>query len=106
MGQTRGEIVYRPHDKTRIVSHVRWLDQHGRLRSIDHYTQYGFKFAETIYDLDGTAIFKKYLTSDRKEVIYENDVTGDYVLNWQGQTYFLIPKLPLSLFIYNRCKLI
>ncbi|WP_353418442.1 accessory Sec system glycosylation chaperone GtfB [Staphylococcus delphini] len=104
MGQTRGEIVYQPHDKTRIVRHVRWLDRQGRLRSIDHYTQYGFKFAETIYDLDGTAIFKKYITRDKKEVIYENHVTGDYVLNWQGQTYFFDSKVAFITFYLQQMQ--
>ena len=77
MGHIRGEIVYRPHFKTRIVSRVRWLDDKGRLRSEDHYTKNGFKFAETIYDLAGKAILKKYLTREGKEVIYEIFVTGD-----------------------------
>lgn len=93
MGHIRGEIVYRPHFKTRIVSRVRWLDDKGRLRSEDHYTKNGFKFAETIYDLAGKAILKKYLTREGKEVIYENFVTGDYVLDWQGQSHFFASKV-------------
>ncbi|MEB7434589.1 accessory Sec system glycosylation chaperone GtfB [Staphylococcus pasteuri] len=93
MGHIRGEIVYRPHFKTRIVSRVRWLDDKGRLRSEDHYTKNGFKFAETIYDLAGKAILKKYVTREGKEVIYENFVTGDYVLDWQGQSHFFASKV-------------
>ncbi|WP_086428568.1 accessory Sec system glycosylation chaperone GtfB [Staphylococcus cornubiensis] len=105
MGQTRGEIIYRPNYKTRIVSHVRWFDQSGRLRSIDHYTDRGFKFAETIYDLAGTTIFKKYVTRDKKEIIYENYVTGDYVLDWQGQTYFFDSKVAFITFYLQQMQL-
>ncbi|MTV23693.1 accessory Sec system glycosylation chaperone GtfB [Staphylococcus delphini] len=105
MGQIRGEIIYRPHYKTRIVSQVRWLDQQGRIRTVDHFTQAGFKFAETIYDLTGTAIFKKYFTRTGQEIIYENYVTGNYVLNWQGQTYFFESKIAFIIFYLQQMDL-
>ena len=104
MGHIRGEIRYRPHYKTRIVSHVRWFDDKGRLRSEDHYSKHGFKFAETIYDLAGKAILKKYVTREGKEVIYENYVTGDYVLDWQGQSYFFPSKVAFITFYFQQIQ--
>lgn len=59
MGELRGKIFYRKNFKTRVVSFVEWLDKKQRLRSVDHYNKEGFKFAETVYDLAGTPIFKK-----------------------------------------------
>ena len=56
--ELRGKIFYKEHYKTRVVSHVEWLDSKQRLRSVDYYTKEGFKFAETVYDLLGNAILK------------------------------------------------
>ncbi|MCT6809377.1 MAG: accessory Sec system glycosylation chaperone GtfB, partial [Staphylococcus epidermidis] len=88
MGELRGKIFYKEHYKTRVVSHVEWLDSKQRLRSVDYYTKEGFKFAETVYDLLGNAILKKYMTREGKEVIYENYVTNDVVVEYEGKSYF------------------
>ena len=39
MGELRGKIFYKEHYKTRVVSHVEWLDSKQRLRSVDYYTK-------------------------------------------------------------------
>ncbi|MCI2792468.1 MULTISPECIES: accessory Sec system glycosylation chaperone GtfB [Staphylococcus] len=88
LGEVRGKIFYQPNFKTRIVSRVEWLDNKQRLRTVDFYNKNGFKFAEAIYDLAGKAIMKKYFDHLGKEIIYENYVTGDYVLNWKNKTHF------------------
>ena len=92
MGELRGKIFYRKNFKTRVVSFVEWLDKKQRLRSVDHYNKEGFKFAETVYDLAGTPIFKKYMNREGKEVIYENFVTKDFVVDYQGKSYFFASK--------------
>ena len=88
LGEIRGKIFYQPNFKSRIVSRVEWLDNKQRLRTVDFYNKSGFKFAEAIYDLTGKAIMKKYFDRLGKEIIYENYVTGDYVLNWKNKTHF------------------
>lgn len=88
LGEVRGKIFYQPNFKSRIVSRVEWLDNKQRLRTVDFYNKTGFKFAEVIYDLTGKAIMKKYFDHLGKEIIYENYVTGDYVLNWKNKTHF------------------
>lgn len=88
LGEVRGKIFYQPNFKSRIVSRVEWLDNKQRLRTVDFYNKNGFKFAEVIYDLTGKAIMKKYFDRLGKEIIYENCVTGDYVLNWKNETHF------------------
>lgn len=91
-GKIRGRIFYREHFKSRIVSFVEWFDTTGHLRSVDHYNKDGFKFAETIYDLNNKAILKTYVDRQGKEVLYENFVTKDLVLDWQGASYFFASK--------------
>lgn len=88
LGEVRGRIFYQPNLKSRIVNRVEWLDNKQRVRTVDSYNKNGFKFAETVYDLTGKAIMKKYFDRFGKEIIYENYVTGDYVLNWNSKTHF------------------
>ena len=83
----RANIRYHRASKSRIVSHVEWLDEAGRLLYIDHYTQHGIRFAQTFYDLSGKRIFRKYLDQQGVEVIYENFVAQSIILNWQGQEH-------------------
>ena len=88
LGEIRGKIFYQSNFKSRIVNRVEWLDNKQRLRKVDFYNKKGFKFAEVIYDLTGKSIMKKYFDHLGKEIIYENYVTGDYVLNWKNKTHF------------------
>lgn len=88
LGEIRGKIFYQSNFKSRIVNRVEWLDNKQRLRKVDFYNNKGFKFAEVIYDLTGKSIMKKYFDHLGKEIIYENYVTGDYVLNWKNKTHF------------------
>ncbi|HEC2157903.1 accessory Sec system glycosylation chaperone GtfB [Staphylococcus delphini] len=87
MGHTRAFIHYHSGEKRRLVSHVEWLDQHGRLQFVDHYNQHGLRFAQTVYDLNGKMIFRRYLDQQGKEVIYENFIASSIILTWKGQYY-------------------
>lgn len=91
-GNVRGRIFYREHFKNRIVSFVEWFDTKDRLRSVDFYNKDGFKFAETVYDLNKKPILKTYVDRQGKEVLYENFVTKDIILDWQGQSHFFASK--------------
>ena len=88
MGRVRGKIFYQSAEKPRIVNRVEWYDEQQRVRFIDHYSKQGIKFAQTIFDINHKAILKKYMTANGKEVIYENFVTSDVILDWQGKSYF------------------
>ncbi|MEJ7508928.1 accessory Sec system glycosyltransferase GtfB [Staphylococcus simulans] len=85
MGELRGKIFYQSNFKNRVVKHVEWLDKQQRLRTIDHYNKDGYKYSQTIYDLEGKAIMKKYLDRYGKEIFYINLITQDYVLNWKNK---------------------
>ncbi|MCI2944487.1 accessory Sec system glycosylation chaperone GtfB [Staphylococcus haemolyticus] len=88
LGELRGRIFYQSNFKSRIVKRVEWLDNKQRLRTVDFYNKNGFKFAEIVYSLSGKAIMKKYFDRLGKEIIYENYVTGNYVLNWNNKIHF------------------
>lgn len=85
MGELRGEIFYKEHYKTRVVSHVEWLDSKQRLRSVDYYTKEGFKFAETVYDLLGNTLSTPFLA------IYHLPTLKKGILFWQEQSQGYVP---------------
>ncbi|AKS72697.1 glycosyl transferase family 8 [Staphylococcus schleiferi] len=87
MSQKRAMIQYRPGEKRRHVSHVEWLNQQGKLQYVDHYTQHGVLFAQTVYDLNRNIIFRRYFDQDGKDVIYYNFLAQSVVLNWKGEQY-------------------
>ena len=60
---------------------------------------------QTVYDLNRKAILKKYMTAEGKEVIYENFVTSDVILDWQGQSYFFPSKLAFVLFFIKQLEI-
>ncbi|MCD8904098.1 accessory Sec system glycosylation chaperone GtfB [Staphylococcus chromogenes] len=105
MGMTRAKINYRQDQKPRVVSHVDWYDAQGRLQFVDHYTEQGVHFAQSVYDLEGTLILRKYLDQQGKEVIYENFVVGSIILNWKGKTYHFQHKVSFILFFIKALNL-
>lgn len=104
-GHVRGRIFYREHFKSRIVSFVEWFDEKERLRSVDHYTKEGFKFAQTVYDLEKKPILKTYVNREGKEVMYENFVTKDIVLDWKEQSHFFASKHDFIIFFLHQLNL-
>ncbi|HEC2146784.1 TPA: accessory Sec system glycosylation chaperone GtfB [Staphylococcus delphini] len=87
MSYTRAYIRFHPGEKRRLVSHVEWLDQYGKLQFVNHYNQHGLHFAQTVYDLKGKLIFRRYFDQQGKEVIYENFIASSIVLTWKSQYY-------------------
>ncbi|MGP0639333.1 accessory Sec system glycosylation chaperone GtfB [Staphylococcus xylosus] len=98
MGKVKGEINYKLHDKHRIVSHVKWLDDNGNTRVIDHYSKNGVIFSQTVYDSFGKAILIQYIDDFGNEIIYENLVTNDIVLTWQDKDYYFKSKTEFIIF--------
>lgn len=98
MGVKRAKINYRPNLKPRIVSHVDWYDGEGRLQFVDHYTQHGVHFAQSVYDTTGKLIMRKYMDQQGREVIYENFVVQSIILHWEGQSYHFNNKVKFMLF--------
>ncbi|MDO5376311.1 MAG: accessory Sec system glycosylation chaperone GtfB [Staphylococcus rostri] len=93
MGQVRANIRYHHDSKPRVVSHVEWLDAQGRLQYVDHYTQHGVYFAQTVYNLAGDKIFRRYLDQQGHEVIYENFIAQSIIVHWQGKAHHFNNKI-------------
>lgn len=75
------EITFaNPKDK-RLVQEVKWYDDKNRTRSIDHYNKYGWKFAETVYNVEGKEITRFYFDESGRQVIMHNYLTKDIILN-------------------------
>lgn len=80
-GQVRGKIEYCRQDRRRLVAKVKWLDLKGTVRAIDHYNQWGWKFAVTSCDAKGNEAMTSFFASSGQEVLVHNHFTGDYIYN-------------------------
>ncbi|CCK84467.1 Accessory Sec system glycosyltransferase GtfB [Lactobacillus equicursoris 66c] len=80
-GQQRGQIKYWKNDRKRLVSEVSWLDEQGRVRIIDHYNQWGWKYAVTSCDKAGNQAMTSYFADNGQEILIQNHFTGDYTYN-------------------------
>ncbi|MGN1408532.1 accessory Sec system glycosylation chaperone GtfB [Lactobacillus sp.] len=80
-GQQKGRIKYWKKDRKRLVSEVSWLDEQGKVRIIDHYNQWGWKYAVTTCDRTGHQAMTSYFADNGQEVLIQNHFTGDYTYN-------------------------
>lgn len=91
VNEKNGKITYRHEEKARIyyaeilekymVKEVEWFDRKGTTRFRDHYNRYGMICARTVYNAQGQPISKTWLSTEGREIIVENYVTGDIILN-------------------------
>ncbi|HHU6751664.1 TPA: accessory Sec system glycosylation chaperone GtfB [Staphylococcus pseudintermedius] len=102
MRRTRAHIHFHSGEKRRIVSHVDWFDQHGKLQFVNHYNQHGLHFAQTVYDLNRKMIFRRYLDQQGREVIYENFIASSIVLTWKGQYYHFNSRVSFLVFFLKQ----
>lgn len=87
-GQKRADIRYWKNNRRRQVSQVEWLDKSGQIRVIDHYNQWGWKYAVTSCDKSGRQAMTSYFASNGQEVLIQNHLTGDYTYNLpDGEIY-------------------
>ncbi|MBF0780169.1 MULTISPECIES: accessory Sec system glycosylation chaperone GtfB [unclassified Granulicatella] len=81
LGVVRAIIRYAFPKHLRLIQTVEWLDMNGKVRSIDRYNQYGWRFAQTIFTSDTKPINTTYYTQDEKEILVENHQVGTLSLN-------------------------
>lgn len=105
----RANITYSKPSYRRFVKEVQWLDENGKIFTVDKYNKQGYCFAKTVYDLQGKPTSTTYLTEDNKEVLVENHKTGDLILNqdnnilvFKNQTEFVSYYLRISGFDTSR----
>lgn len=101
-GKVRAYIIYKKNYLSRIVQQVQWLDEKGIIRTIDHYTKHGTKFARTVNDEQGQTIFKTYLNQQGEIVIYENYVTKSIMLYLDNKEYMFDNKTEFASYFLSR----
>ena len=84
--QKKANVEYLHQDNQRIVKAVQWLDTTGGYQWVDHYNQWGYRFAQTIYD-HGQAVLRKYFASDGHQYAFYNLINGSLILDDRGQRY-------------------
>lgn len=98
LSQQRAKIVYwHPENQQRTVKEVQWLGTSGGIIWIDHYNQFGYRFAQTIYD-HNQATLRQYFDADGHKFMVEHLLPGNLVLNYQHQKYFFNDKVDLIRF--------
>ena len=85
--EEKGRIYYAESEKRFSVKAVEWYDKQGSTRYREHYNHYGLNCARIFYDVGGKAISKSWISSEGKEIIVENYVTGDIILNDDNKDY-------------------
>ncbi len=99
--QQRGSIFYAEPAHKRLVSFVDWRDEHGVVRSTDHYDNAGALYARTTFSGKGQRFCKTYYDAEGKEVIVENYVTGDIIMNRGGRVHLFRNKVELVKYLFE-----
>ena len=94
-GHERGRIFYAEPKEKRLVRVVDWLDERGIVRFSDHYNRCGALYARTFFSKEGKKFCRTYYDAEGREVLYENYVTGDYVINRNAKVLILKNKVDL-----------
>ncbi|MCR2048535.1 accessory Sec system glycosylation chaperone GtfB [Acetatifactor muris] len=93
----RGKIFYAEPKHRRLVKVVDWYDEKGVVRSSDHYNRYGALWGRTIFNSRGQKVNRTYFAADGREIIVENFVTGDIILNEDGEVRIFRNKTEFAL---------
>ena len=98
LSKERGKIFYAEPKYKRLVRVVDWYDERGVVRSSDHYNQCGALYARTVYNSKGQKVNRSYFSVTGQEIIVENFVTGDILLNEDGETKIFRSKTDFVLY--------
>lgn len=109
----KGHIIYstRPGDY-RLIQAVEWLNDAGRVRSVDMYNQNGVLFGRKTFS-DGHHVLTTYFDPTGREVLLMNHVLDTIQLNFHEKQYFFtdfssfvlfyleVAQLPAQKILYN-----
>lgn len=98
--EEKGKIYYVEAGKKRLVKAVDWYDRKGVVRFRDHYNRYGDLCARTVYDNQGKPMSKTWLSHQGQEIIVENLVSGDIILNDEGQEVLFQKKRDVIIYYF------
>ncbi|MBM7636840.1 accessory Sec system glycosylation chaperone GtfB [Streptococcus saliviloxodontae] len=96
--QKRGHIHYSKPTHNRLVKAVDWYDNAGRRRLTDRYNKFGYRFAQTNYNLTDQATMTSYFDRQGKEVLVENHITGTVILNQETKVRLFKSKVDFVIY--------
>lgn len=85
-------IFYTEPKHHRLVKVVDWLDDKGVVRQCEHYNRYGYIYCRTIFNKKGLKVSRTFYSAKGEEIIFENFVTGDFLVTWQGRDWIFRTK--------------
>lgn len=97
----RGRVFFSKIDNTRLVKIVDWLDEKGVVRVTEHYNKYGALFCKTLFNHKGEKTLRTFYSPEGDEVVYENFVTADYIVKWEGKDYIIHSKSEFMKFFFK-----
>ena len=80
INKKRANIIYTEPKHLRLVERVEWLNEAGKVRSIDHYDSHGNLFAETVCDNEGNYLLQTFFDTSGKEKILRDFTTNRITL--------------------------
>lgn len=97
----RGKLFFHQIDNTRMVKIVDWYDEAKVVRVSEHYNKYGALFCKTLFNAKGAKTHRTFYSADGEEVVYENFVTNDYIVKWNGKDYIIHGKSEFLKFFFK-----
>ena len=80
INKKRANIIYTEPKHLRLVERIEWLNEAGKVRSIDHYDSHGNLFAETVCDNEGNHLLQTFFDASGKEKILRDFTTNRITL--------------------------
>lgn len=102
LNHERAGIFYAEPRHKRHVKAVDWYNEKGIVRSSDHYNRQGALYARTIFNAKGQKVNKAYFDVKGREIIVENFVTGNIILNEDGNVRIFQNKTDFVLYFMER----
>jgi len=97
----RGRMFFSDTDNSRLVRIVDWLDEKGVARFTEHYNKYGAVFCKTFFDSKGNKSHRSFYNAEGEEIIYENFVTSDFLVKYEGKDYVIHTKNEFIKFFFK-----
>lgn len=92
----KARIFYAEPKNKRLVKVVDWLDENGVVRQSEHYNKFGAIFCRTNFNKKGQKVSRDFYAPDGSGMIYENFVTGDILVRWNGKDKIVHNKTELT----------
>lgn len=97
----RARLFFSQIDNSRLMKIVDWLDEAGVVRVTEHYNKYGAIFCKTLFNTKGHKTLRTFYSPEGEEVIYENFVTNDLLVKWEGKDHIIHTKIEFLKFFFK-----